>query len=86
MEAADALSCNSLVVYGVTDHGGAPTKRSIEQIYEKDNAVFSTVKGYFEAQNDISYVIEDEFITGDFGVYSNNTEIKSLNRTAEYAL
>ncbi len=75
-----------LVVYGVTDHGGAPTKVAIEEIIKNNNAEFSTVNGYFEEQTDIQYNISDEFITGDFGVYSNNTSIKQMNRTAEYAL
>lgn len=80
-------SCEDLiVVYGVTDHGGAPTKKSIEEIIECENAVFSTVSGYFKAQSEPEAEISDEFITGDFGVYCNNVGTKRLNRIAEYAV
>ena len=75
-----------LIVYGVTDHGGAPTKEAIEKILRRADAHFSTVGGYFERQKDVGYELTDEFISGDFGVYSNNAAVKQLNRAAEYAL
>lgn len=75
-----------LVIYGVTDHGGAPTKKSIEEITAYDGADFSTVSGFFKNHQAAVNEIEDEFITGDFGVYCNNTSVKQLNRKAEYAL
>ena len=86
IETADASECDLLMVYGVTDHGGAPTKKSIEDIIAYDCAEFSTVGGYFKKQQYVEYEIEDEFITGDFGVYSNFAAVKQMNRRAEYAL
>ncbi len=86
IETADASECELLMVYGVTDHGGAPTKKSIEDIMAHDCAEFSTVSEYFEKQQHVEYEIEDEFVTGDFGVYSNFAAVKQMNRRAEYAL
>ena len=85
MEKTDC-GCDAMMVYGVTDHGGAPTKKSIEQIAARKNAEFSTVSGYFEKQTEVGYETEDEFITGDFGVYANFAAVKQMNRRAEYAL
>ena len=82
---ARKLNFDSLQVYGVTDHGGAPTVRSIEQIKTEENAVFSTVKEFFDRRN-TDYSVSKELLTGDFGVYANNPEIKALNRKAEYAV
>ena len=79
------LPHDTMVVYGVTDHGGAPTIKSIGEIQERENAVFSTVKGFFE-NSTTDYTVEGEFVTGDFGVYVNHPEIKKMNRIAEYAL
>ncbi len=75
---------DSMQVYGVTDHGGAPTIKSIEEIYQNENAVFSTVKGFFEDRT-TDYTVTQELITGDFGVYANNSGIKAMNRIAEYS-
>ncbi len=83
----EAKDCqyDTMQVFGVTDHGGAPTIKSIEQIYQRDNAVFSTVKDFFKNRK-TDYTVTKEFVTGDFGVYANHSEIKALNRTAEYAV
>ena len=76
---------DTLMVYGVTDHGGAPTIKAINEIKERENAVFATCKEFFENRK-TDYTVETEFITGDFGPYSNHTGIKALNRIAEYAV
>lgn len=83
--------CDELMVYGVTNHGGAPTKKAIADIHrlndEKEYDIrFSTVTGYFEAQDEPTAVVDGEMITGDFGVYTNKHEIKKRNRLAEYAV
>ncbi len=75
-----------LVVYGVTDHGGAPTKRSIEVIEKCEYAHFDSVEGYFKRHLHPECTFEGEFLTGDFGVYCNASRVKRLNRQAEYAL
>ncbi|MFA7636455.1 MAG: glycoside hydrolase family 38 C-terminal domain-containing protein [Monoglobales bacterium] len=77
---------NQMIVYGVTDHGGAPTKKSIADIIESPNMKFSTVENFFKAQGDTDYVVEKELLTGDFGPYSNGIEIKKLNSIAETAV
>lgn len=86
MEKVKDLDCDLLMVYGVTDHGGAPTKKSINEIIANKSACFSSVENYFKNQHDIHYEINGEFVTGDFGVYCNNSKIKQLNRKAEYVL
>ncbi len=85
IQKAEQLPYDSMLVYGVTDHGGAPTIKSIKEITENENAVFSTVKEFFKDRK-TDYTVDKEFITGDFGVYVNNAHIKSLNRKAEYAV
>lgn len=77
--------CNTMVLYGVTDHGGAPTKEAIAAVNANKHTKFSTVAGYFE-ENTPSFEYNNELVTGDFGPYSNGVEVKKLNRIAEYAL
>ena len=76
---------DALIVYGVTDHGGAPTKRAIAQIHADENAHFSTVERYFNSHK-TDYVMTRELLTGDFGPYANYAKIKKRNRIAEYAV
>lgn len=85
LQKAQGLPYDSIQVYGVTDHGGAPTIRAIEAIKESDNAVFSTVREFFDGRK-TDYTVTQELLTGDFGVYANNSKIKALNRKAEYAV
>ena len=75
-----------MIVYGVTDHGGAPTKEAIREINANAQAEFSTVSRYFQEHADCSYVVDQELTTGDFGPYSNDPQIKKWNRVAEYAV
>lgn len=75
-----------MIVYGVTDHGGAPTKKLIAEINSIENAEFSTVSRFFEEHKDCEYTVSEELITKDFGPYSNCPKIKKLNRIAEYAV
>ena len=65
-----------LLVYGVTNHGGAPTKAMLRQIQEEDCAQFSTVSSYFEVHKNCGYTVSGELLTGDFGPYSNHPGIK----------
>ena len=85
IKGAEECPYDSMKVYGVTDHGGAPTKKSIDEIRQSKNAACSMVSGFFEGRS-TDYTVERELLTGDFGVYANNTGIKALNRRAEYAL
>lgn len=83
-----------MLVYGVTDHGGAPTKKMIEKTLQKREAEkdsteikFSTVEEFFD-EADMSAVpdFEGELQVKFPGPYSNYTEIKKNNRRAEYAV
>ncbi len=85
IEKAKDLPYDTMQVYGVTDHGGAPTKKSIEEIRKSERAECATVKAFFDGKN-ADYTVSKELITGDFGVYANNIQIKALNRRAEYAV
>lgn len=76
---------DALIVYGVTDHGGAPTKESIRWICEDPQAEFSTVSRFFEEHSPV-HTVTRELLTGDFGVYANYSRIKKRNRMAEYAV
>jgi len=75
---------NFMAVYGVTDHGGAPTIRDIEEINKCEFAKCATVKDFFTSITPTETVTK-ELLTGDFGNYVNYVEIKSNNRKAEYA-
>ena len=77
---------NHMIVYGVTDHGGAPTKKSIRDINENPNMEFSTVENFFDKMGDTDYVVDRELLTGDFGPYSNGVDIKKYNSLAENAV
>ncbi len=76
---------DEMIVYGVTDHGGAPTRQAIADINACENAVFSTVSGFFKSHS-TGYTFKKELTTGDFGPYANYSRIKKLNRIAEYAV
>lgn len=85
IDEANLENDDCMVVYGVTDHGGAPTKYAIEKIRQNKNAKCSSIKCFFD-EHTPNNIVENEFITGDFGPYSNITKIKSLNRIAEYSI
>lgn len=76
---------DALVVYGVTDHGGAPTKEAIARIQSREDMDFSTVDAFFRSHTP-QVTLTKELLTGDFGPYANYSRVKALNRQAEYAL
>ena len=82
---------NLMVVFGVTDHGGAPTKQQmsvIDRLAEtrRDyNISYGTVSGFFDtAKPEVS--VRDELQTKFIGPCCNYTPIKQDNRRAETAL
>jgi alpha-mannosidase len=86
-----AADCHEMMVYGVTNHGGAPTKKAIADIHTLENdkdieVKFSTVAGYFDECGEPLASFSGEMITGDFGPYTNGNKIKKLCREAEYSL
>lgn len=80
----ESENADTMIVYGVTDHGGAPTKAAIAQIKEEPAAEFSTVERFFE-EHTTDYTVTQELLTGDFGPYANYSRIKKLNRIAEFS-
>ena len=83
--------CDEMMVYGVTNHGGAPTKKAILDIHtlndEKDyDLKMTTVEGYFKSQGEPAVTVDTEMITKNFGPYVNDRKTKMLNRLAEYAV
>ena len=87
MDIASSTPGDKAMIFGVTDHGGAPTIRDIATIRERDNARFSTVARFFRAhEHDEMPTLCGEFITGDFGPYANGTEVKKNCRRAESVL
>jgi len=86
--------CDLMVVFGVTDHGGAPTKAEIksiekyrEQEKERLSIRFGTVEDYFALQEGKKLPeVNGEIPVTFIGPYSNFTEIKKNNRRAEYSV
>ncbi len=84
-------SCDEMMVYGVTNHGGAPTRKAIADIRmldeQKDyDLKFTTVEGYFERQGEPACTVDTEMLTKNFGPYVNDRKTKYLSRLAEYAV
>lgn len=77
---------DEMIVYGVTDHGGAPTVAALKAINEHPDAFCSFLTRYFDDHRDCETVLRREFITGDFGVYANLPQIKSGVKRGEYSL
>ena len=84
---------DTMIVYGVSDHGGAPTKKAIADIRramdEMDgvNVAFSDVPEFFRAQEgrergEFAGELQPRF----YGPFSDHAEVKRNNRRAEYAL
>ena len=82
-----------MLVYGVSDHGGAPTRQAIRDIHRMDeefgdvSVKMTGTTAFFEAQKDqVSATVTGELMTRYYGVFSNKAEIKRNNRRAEYAV
>lgn len=83
IDKSEDISC---VIFGVTDHGGAPTKKMIE--FWREHAILSTQSDFFNIarQSINSLVIREEIQVKYFGVFINEPEVKANNRRCEYAL
>ena len=84
-----------LVVYGVGDHGGGPTRRDIEAILEMTawpvfpRVQFGTFSAFFRAAETVREklpMVEREINFFGTGCYSTQSRIKLGNRRAEAAL
>lgn len=88
----DEVEHDLMAVYGVTNHGGAPTKRSIADIHklheETDGrVVFGSTTDFFSKQEGCSMPQWDgEIPIRFFGVFSDRPDIKKLCRMSETAL
>lgn len=86
----DNTSHDIMCVFGVTDHGGAPTKSQMEIINrlseERNDCIikFGTEKEFFDGVSEMPEV-RGELQVKFIGPYSNINEIKKNNRKAEYA-
>lgn len=89
-----STGADRLMLYGVSNHGGAPTREAIAAINGFNNpdtqgfkVCFSAVEPFFDHQDPGTLpVVADELQTRDFGVFINHTEVKHNNRLAEYSL
>lgn len=92
--AIDGIGHDMLMIYGVSNHGGAPTKKAIAEIRatigdadKKFDIDFSSVTGFCEKQDRKSLpVVKEELLVKAFGVFCNNTEVKENNRRCEHTL
>ena len=84
-----------LIVYGVGDHGGGPSRRDIERVLEMQGwpvfptMKFGTVREYFakaEAVREKLPVVDHELNAIFAGCYTTQSRIKRGNRKAEQAL
>ena len=85
----------SLIVYGVGNHGGGPTRRDIEMILEMQKwpifptLRFGTIREYFEKAEAVREnvpVVDHELNAIFTGCYTTQSRIKLANRRAETAL
>ena len=82
-----------MLVYGVSDHGGGPTKQAINDIHNAQNHFtdisigFSSVERFFSAQQeDTLPCYAGELQPAFYGSFSNCADVKRKNRKAEYRL
>ena len=84
-----------LIVYGVGDHGGGPTRRDVERVLEMaqwpvfPQVRFGTLHEYFrkaESVRDSLTVIEHELNPLFTGCYTTQSRIKLGNRRSEVAM
>ncbi len=88
-----AAGRDAMQVYGVSDHGGAPTRQAIRDVREamaQNRAVavrFGSTGDFFRAQRTKPRpTVSGELPTRYYGPYSNHTGTKRSNRKSEYEL
>ena len=86
----DRYDCDRLVVFGVTDHGGAPTKECLREIHRladtdtRATVKFSSVEDFFNDQRGKDLpVVKKELSVTYIGPASNESEVKKNDRRAE---
>lgn len=84
----DSLTHDAMIIFGVSNHGGAPTRKAIAEILQKQietqRVVFSDPGHFFAAQREEQLsVVAHELQLCFFGVFSNLPMMKKQNRLAE---
>ncbi len=88
----DRFDHDLMMVYGVTNHGGAPTKKSLAAIRRMreesgGRVTFGSTTDFFSRQEGADVPEwRGEIPIRHFGVFINRPDVKQLNRKAEYAL
>ncbi|MCA1808669.1 MAG: hypothetical protein LC725_04310, partial [Lentisphaerae bacterium] len=90
----DKMPHDMMMLYGVSNHGGAPTKQAIADIKaaaadagKSFDVAFSAAESFSAAQDPDSLpVFQGELMVRAYGVFVNHTEVKRNNRLGEYAL
>ena len=86
---------SGLIVYGVGDHGGGPSRRDIERVIEMrawpvfPTMRFGTVREYFKIAESVREklpVVDHELNAIFAGCYTTQSRIKRANRKTEQAL
>ena len=96
IETRERVKCNHhLIVYGVGNHGGGPTRRHLEDVLklqqEKNfpRVKFNTAEGFFQSvlkeRKDLP-VVNRELNPLNEGCYTTHTDIKRMNRKREALL
>lgn len=93
-EAIGSSPHDLMLVYGITNHGGAPTKKAIAQLASLSadatlpyHVRFGGTEDFFSAQTaDALPIVTDDLITRNFGVFINNHSVKQHGRQGEYML
>lgn len=80
---------HSFIVYGVTDHGGAPTKADMATIrrYADEGVAYSRLDSFFDKLRETNLpTVEGHLFVNFIGPSVNHTEIKQNARMAEEKL
>lgn len=91
LDFCDRTGRDAAVIFGVTDHGGAPTKRAvaaIDRMREETGGrvCYSGTTGFFERQEREGTPEVGEIPIRHFGVFINCPDIKSADRFCESLL
>ncbi len=88
-----AAGQDRMIVYGVSNHGGAPTKKALADIHRAQQAYgdiavrFGSTEDFFSHQTGkIHPSVEGELLTAYYGPFADHAEVKKDNRKAENAV
>ncbi len=88
-----AQSQDRMIVYGVSNHGGAPTKKALADIHRAQGSFsdievcFGSTEDFFRQQTAKECpVVTGELMTAYYGPFSDHAQVKKDNRRAENAV